>query len=472
MPNLSEVLNRLPAAGSTGDGGHVPPPEEPDDSDGACEMCRGHGWISPNVPVGHADFGTVTPCHCQESRLEDEQRERLLTYSNLGHLTRFRFSNLKPDGLSDSEISKSQFRKAYDVARVYANDPRGWLTFTGPNGAGKTHLAAAIANHCVDNSRIVFFSDVPDLLDHLRSSFGPASEISYSDLFEQVRTTPLLVLDGLGSQSATPWAEEKLRQIINHRYNAELPTIVTTAMPLTGLDPYIATRLTTRGLGRVVELGVSEADQLEELGRIPENMLSNMTFKNFNTNLSGLSSEQRKSLEAAYQAAQNFAERPDGWLVLTGRRTGVGKTHLAIAVAERQIQAGKKVMFAQVYQLFFELRTLSRDNPGRYYDMFDRISNVPLLILDNLRTHGRFHDVEDSGGRRRTMYERWLGGGPWAEDHLYHLIAHRQNHRLATVITSPEDFTYPGGPISSLVQDPMISQVVQIDANDYRRQRH
>ncbi len=257
MPNISEVLSNLPAAGSVGDGGHVPPDDEPDDSDGRCQLCGGHGWISPNVPVGHADFGTIAPCQCQESRLEDEQRDRLLTYSNLGHLTRFRFENLDPDGLSDSEISKSQFRKAYDVARVYANDPRGWLTFTGPNGAGKTHLAAAIANHCVDSSRIVFFSHAPDLLDHLRSSFGPASETSYSDLFEQVRSTPLLVLDGLGSQSATPWAEEKLRQIINHRFNAELPTIVTTAVPLNALDPYIATRLTTRGLGRVVELGMT-----------------------------------------------------------------------------------------------------------------------------------------------------------------------------------------------------------------------
>ena len=341
MPNISEVLSSLPAAGSVGDGGHVPPDDEPDDSDGRCQVCNGRGWISPNVPVGHADFGTISPCQCQESRLEDEQRERLLTYSNLGNLTRFRFDNLEPDGLSDSEISKSQFRRAYDVARVYANDPRGWLIFTGPNGAGKTHLAAAIANHCVDSSRIVFFSHAPDLLDHLRSSFGPASEVSYSDLFEQVRTTPLLVLDGLGSQSATPWAEEKLRQIINHRFNAELPTIVTTAVPLSGLDPYIATRLTTRGLGRVVELGVPQSEQLEELGRIPENMLNTMTFEQVQyTTLSGLTSEQRKSLEAAYHAARNFAERPDGWLVLTGRGTGVGKTHLAIAVAERQIQAG------------------------------------------------------------------------------------------------------------------------------------
>ena len=467
MPNLSEVLSKLPAAGSVDGGDFVPPDDEPDDSDGPCEICLGRGWISPNVPVGHEDFGTISPCQCQESRLEDEQHDRLLTYSNLGHLTRFTFENLEPDGLSDSETSKSQFRKAYDVARVYANDPKGWLTLTGPNGAGKTHLAAAIANHCVDNNRIVFFSHAPDLLDHLRSSFGPASETSYSDLFEQVRSTPLLILDGLGSQSATPWAEEKLRQIINHRFNAELPTIVTTAVPLNGLDAYIATRLTTKGLGRVVELGASPSDQLDELGRIPDNMLNTMTFERFRTNVSGLTNEQRKSLEEAYRAALNFAERPDGWFVVTGRRTGVGKTHLAIAVAERQLQAGRQVMYYFMSRLIFDLQTLVGTDPARYADLFDRVSSSPFLILDNFRKTTRFRDVE----RGRSVREEWLGGTPWAEDQLYHIITHRHNHRLTTIITGPVDFSDPPGPIGSLLQDPTISQIVNIDANDYRTHR-
>ncbi|NIO71917.1 MAG: ATP-binding protein, partial [Anaerolineae bacterium] len=68
---------------------------------------------------------------------------------------------------------------------------------------------------------------VPDLLDHLRATFSPNSLISYDKRFEEVRTAPLLVLDDLGTESATPWAREKLFQLFNYRYNARLPTVIT-----------------------------------------------------------------------------------------------------------------------------------------------------------------------------------------------------------------------------------------------------
>ncbi len=55
---------------------------------------------------------------------------------------------------------------------------------------------------------------VPDLLDHLRATFSPSSTVSLDRRFEEVRTTPLLILDDLGTQSATPWAREKLYQIV------------------------------------------------------------------------------------------------------------------------------------------------------------------------------------------------------------------------------------------------------------------
>ena len=38
----------------------------------------------------------------------------------------------------------------------------------------------------------------------------------------------MLILDDYGTHSSKPWAEEKLFQLINHRFNARLPTVITT----------------------------------------------------------------------------------------------------------------------------------------------------------------------------------------------------------------------------------------------------
>jgi DNA replication protein DnaC len=52
---------------------------------------------------------------------------------------------------------------------------------------------------------------------------------SYDKRFDEVRKAPLLVLDDLGTESATQWAMEKLYQLFNYRYNACLPTVITMA---------------------------------------------------------------------------------------------------------------------------------------------------------------------------------------------------------------------------------------------------
>ena len=84
---------------------------------------------------------------------------------------------------------------------------------------------------------------VPDLLDHLRATFGPNSEANYDDLFDEIRNTSVLVLDDLGVQGVTPWAQEKMFQILNHRYNSQLPTVLTTNQRMEDLDQRLRSRL-------------------------------------------------------------------------------------------------------------------------------------------------------------------------------------------------------------------------------------
>ncbi len=78
---------------------------------------------------------------------------------------------------------------------------------------------------------------VPDLLDHLRAAFAPNSPVSMDQRFEAVRSARLLILDDLAHQSATPLGARKIYQLFNYRYNAELPTVITTVSAPGEMDP-------------------------------------------------------------------------------------------------------------------------------------------------------------------------------------------------------------------------------------------
>jgi DNA replication protein DnaC len=133
--------------------------------------------------------------------------------------------------------------KANKAAVAFAERPNGWLVINGSYGCGKTHLAAAIANHRAGMGTPPIFVTVPDLFDHLRATFSPTSTVSYDRRFDEIRTAPLLILDDLSTRSVSTWVREKLYQLFNYRYNAELPTVITTAETLEEIDARIRSRM-------------------------------------------------------------------------------------------------------------------------------------------------------------------------------------------------------------------------------------
>jgi DNA replication protein DnaC len=413
-----------------------------------CEICQGAGYVHPLLPDGKPDYSRVVPCRCTGGSRDARHHRHLLRYSNLGALVRYTFDNLNPQGKSGKAANQRLFAAACEAARAFAAAPEGWLVFSGPAGSGKTHLAAAIANARIKMGEPVFFISTPDLLDRLRASFSPDSELPYDEFFDQVRNAPLLILDDLGVQSSTAWAKEKLDQLLNYRFNSELPTVIVTITALDRLDERLKSRLTNPVLSRVYRIEEAEDAAIYSWG--PEFELQKaMTFKSFGRR-PNLTAEQQQNLEAASTLALNFAKSPEGWLVLMGT-TGCGKTHLAAAIVNHQYQGGKPALFVVVADFLDHLRAAFNPESHVSYDrLFEGVKTAPLLVLDDF-------------GEQTTT--------PWAREKLYQVINYRYNARLATVITtrySLDDLEGVEVAISSRLVDHKISTPFNISAPDYR----
>jgi DNA replication protein DnaC len=384
-----------------------------------CPICKGAGYVAKDVPVGHPDFARLFPCQCKLSELETKHFSTLRKISNLGSLSHMTFEGFVPQGrFGLPEEQKASLERAYNQARNFAEEAEGWLVLQGEFGCGKTHLAAAIANDRLQRGHPVLFVVVPDLLDHLRATYRPSSEVAYDERFEQVRTAPLLILDDLGTQSTTPWAQEKLYQIINHRYNARLPTVVTTNCELEEIDLRLRSRLVDPQLTTLVHIRAPDYRRPAE--DTSQSELSSLilhydqTFGTFDLRPRELPAKERESLKQAFLNAQKYAQNPQDWLVFTGTY-GCGKTHLAAAIANHRVSQGHSALFVVVPDLLDHLRATFSPNSRISYDKrFEEVRTAPLLVLDDLGTES---------------------ATPWAREKLFQLFDYRYNARLPTVIT-------------------------------------
>ena len=377
---------------------------------------------------------------------------KLFALSNLESLSHLTFDNFEPRGYVGLRPAQADsIEQAYNQAQQFAQTLKGWLLLQGGYGCGKTHLAAAIANFAVDMGVPTLFLTVPDLLDSLRFSYNDP-ESTFEQRFDEIRNAPLLVMDDFGTQNATQWAREKLFQILNFRYINKLPLVVTSNLSLEEIDERIRSRLGDPELVTSVRMQAPDYRQpLNDIGRDVFSslmLLHNMTFATFDTRKGeGLPAEHIQSLQKAFEAAREFAEKPHGWLVITGPY-GCGKTHLAAAIANYHIDMGHLPMFISVPDLFDHLRATFNPNSLITTDrQFEDIRKARLLILDDLGTQSMT---------------------PWVREKLYQLFNYRYLAELPTVITTPEFKKEMDERLLSRMQDIRLSRIIAITAPSFR----
>ncbi len=401
--------------------------------------------------MGHPDFGRAIPCKCRQEEWRRRSLLRLQRISQLEHLqdkTFETFSLREDEHLLPAQVDS--LRRALEAARAFAENPDGWLLLSGGFGCGKTHLAAAIANARLARGEPALFVVVPDLLDHLRATFHPSSDITYDERFEEIRTAPLLILDDIGAESSTSWAQEKLYQLINYRYNASLPTVFTTNVQLKQIEARVRSRLLDHHLTTVCHIDAPDYRLREQDREGPElNMLpylSDMTFATWDDRRKELSFAEAELLEEALNLAMSYAEFPRNWLVFVGPY-GSGKTHLAAAIANERMRRGDHVLFVVVPDLLDYLRAAFSPQSSVPYDRrFEEVKRASLLVLDDLGTES---------------------ATPWAREKLYQLLNFRYNAHLPTIITTSIPLQDLDARIRTRIMDPRRCTVITLGVPPY-----
>jgi len=414
-----------------------------------CEICSGVGYFHIELPVGHPEFGQLQVCPCRQGDLTQQAHQRLFAMSNLEELQHLTFDNFKSRGRTGSKpIEAQSLEAAYESSQQFARSLDGWLVLQGGFGCGKTHLAAAIANSVVDFGIPTLFITVPDLLDFLRFSYDDP-ESTFEERFEEIRNVPLLIMDDFGTQNATNWAQEKLFQIMNFRYINKLPMIVTTNLMMAEIEPRILSRLSDTEFVRTMRILATDFRRPGHDSPGPLENLHKFTFDTFELRKSeNLSPADIQSLERVLAETLDFAEYPDGWLVITGPY-GCGKTHLAAAVANYQAEKGYHVpMFVVVPDLMDHLRaTFGPRSTVSLDHRFDEVRQAPLLILDDLGTQNMT---------------------PWAREKLYQLFNYRYYAEMPTIITTPELKGEMDPRLLSRMKDKRLCTICPITAPSYR----
>lgn len=196
----------------------LPAPVLPQRTDYLCPRCEDAGWVLTRTDGGIRRDPTPCPgCVPIEVRLR-------LAGIEERHIN----ARIETFATRDGNASAIAVARAWRMsgpssivlhARGYPGDS-DW-------GTGKTYIATAMIVHRVQLGYPARVLSMQDFLEDMKRRFDDEGESAqvYAD---RIAAEPLLLLDDLGKEQPTPWSQGQVYRLINARWKAALPTIVTT----------------------------------------------------------------------------------------------------------------------------------------------------------------------------------------------------------------------------------------------------
>lgn len=230
--------------------GWTPTPEsELSDSPPKCTRCNDVGIVAVRTAGAATAY---VDCSC--GQLRTRRLARLLGRAFGDDVERYREHTIAGWVAAVAQRAPQKAGLAAAIGTLverWALDPRpgarSSLALIGPIGTGKSALAAILLRLRIERELAdALYMTTPDLLAAIKATYGPRGEGSEPETIDAIKTTTLLVLDDLGAERPSEWVEEQLYRVVNYRYTALLPTIVTSNYPFAALKRRIGERITDR----------------------------------------------------------------------------------------------------------------------------------------------------------------------------------------------------------------------------------
>jgi DNA replication protein DnaC len=174
----------------------------------------------------------IVPCICKcradalkaedDARRQREHFERIMRLRSTGFpekaMSSWTFSS---DDGSNPKMSNAM-RKFVENFPTFQKEGKGLLLF-GSVGTGKTFLAACAANALIDKGIPCLVTNFARIANEVQGMFEGKQEY-----YDNLNRFPLLVIDDLSAERKTEYMQEIVFNVIDSRYRANLPLIVTT----------------------------------------------------------------------------------------------------------------------------------------------------------------------------------------------------------------------------------------------------
>lgn len=180
----------------------------------------------------------IPSCDCLEKQkiLEMERAEKERQHQCILN----KVKKYKDISVIDNKFLKSRFEIAdmnsnvMSLADKYSNsflkeNLKTGLFLFGNVGTGKTFASACIANRLMKAGKTVLFMNLGLYINKLQREWAEAEK----DVLEYVKNCDLLIIDDMGVENVKEWTQDKVFSLIDARYRAEKPLIVTTNLVLT-----------------------------------------------------------------------------------------------------------------------------------------------------------------------------------------------------------------------------------------------